>query len=629
MAENNLPFRRYVRIDVGDSSCGCGPGVGSGDASAAAQRANVSAGQAAAAATEAQGAATVALQARDEAIAAAGTALQPGDVGSAAFANTDAFATAAQGVLAETALQSADLGSAAFQSADAFATAGQGALAATALQPDVVGSAAFQPSSAFATAGQGALAATALQPGAADTQTQFLQAGAGAAARSTRSKLRESFSVTDFAVSGDGVADDTAGITAAVTEGQTTGAKVKLPAGAYRVFRTGLPGIEIDSPIVGEPDADRRAVALRGDGAGNTVIVSGEAGQYAVKLTGGDSVDAHGHEDHGDFSIVAGVSGSNGLHVFNKALTSVENVTLQGHNTGLKLESTLSSRFANLTAGNNAVYGAHMLKGDGFSGVNANTFDSCNFRSNGVLGVHCDEFVTDLVFVGCNFENNGRHGFPSEGGASLVFNGSEGRSGATFIGGYFESNAGGADLFLHNAGSEYVTVVLTGVTFNRNIADRFVTNCIRTSGKIVLVLRGCAFASYNGYVPDAGRPYVSGDSLLILNHDGCVFADAVEAPTELSQTARLSYAGNVQSDGSEGQVPAGWSTSQLSAGNYRVTHSLGFSDVSQYAVSVVGNSGAAAFPLTVTKGANVFDVAMVGPGFGSVDASFDFTLTRA
>jgi len=439
---------------------------------------------------------------------------------------------------------------------------------------------------------------------------------------------RENPTVTKYGATGQGAVDDTPSFAAAITAVTVEGGSLGVPAGLYNIGRVGLPGIEIDSPIAGEPDTDQRSVVLRGSGAGNSVIKSMSVGQYAVKLTGGTAVDAHGYESHGDFSIVAGVAGSNGMHVFNKAYTQLQNMTLQGMNTGLLLESVLSSRFENVQCRNNAIYGAHLKKGSGFAGTNANQFDSCKFQSNVVLGLHSEAFQTGLVFNNCNFENNGRQGQPSEGGAELIFNGAEGRVGATFIGGYFESNGGGADLFLTNTDSSYVTVLLVGVTFNRNIAARFVTNCIKTTGKIRLVLIGCAFASYNGYTPNAGRPYISGDADLILTHDQCVFMDALEAPSTLSQTARLPLAGNVSSAGAAGRLPVGWTCSRLSAGAYRVTHNLAVASVHDYAVSAGTNSGAPTFVFTVTKGLNFFDVSTVNTVFASTDAAFDFTLTR-
>ncbi|MGL4575201.1 MAG: glycosyl hydrolase family 28-related protein [Burkholderiaceae bacterium] len=361
-----------------------------------------------------------------------------------------------------------------------------------------------------------------------------LATGLGAVGRPARDKLNERESVKDYAATGLGTIDDTHAITAAVANVLSSGGVLSIPSGAYNVGRTGLPGLVIDSPITAEPDADRRSVTLQGDGAGNTVIKSMTFGQYAVKLVGGVGVDSHGYEDHGNFSIVAGVSGANGLHVFNKAYTRLSNITLQGLYVGLLIESVLSSAFSNIQCRNNAIYGAFLKKGIGFSGVNANHFDSCKFSSNAVLGMHTEPHCTGLVFTNCNFENNGRHGFSSDGGCSLFFNGTEGSVGAIFNGGYFESNGGGADLFITNTGSHYVTVVLNAVVFNRNIAARFVTNCIKATGKIRLVLSGCAFSSYNGYAPSSLRKYILGDADLILTHEQCVFMDALEAPPDTS-----------------------------------------------------------------------------------------------
>jgi hypothetical protein len=65
------------------------------------------------------------------------------DLGTAAFADTGDFATAAQGALADTAVQPADIGTAAAEDVGYFATAAQGTKADTALQPAEVKSSNF------------------------------------------------------------------------------------------------------------------------------------------------------------------------------------------------------------------------------------------------------------------------------------------------------------------------------------------------------------------------------------------------------------------------------------------------------------------------------------------------------
>jgi hypothetical protein len=65
----------------------------------------------------------------------------------------------------------------------------------------------------------------------------FLQAGSGAVQRTVQSKLRDAVSVKDFGAVGDGVADDTAAIQAAIAQAGN-GGSVFFPAGTYRTTST-------------------------------------------------------------------------------------------------------------------------------------------------------------------------------------------------------------------------------------------------------------------------------------------------------------------------------------------------------------------------------------------------------
>lgn len=93
--------------------------------------------------------------------------------------------------------------------------------------------------------------ATKLESGASSADVNFLQSGTGATTRTVQSKLRDVVSVKDFGAVGDGVADDTAAIQAALNSGValyfpqpvgfyniTSNITINVPfvAGLYRIF---------------------------------------------------------------------------------------------------------------------------------------------------------------------------------------------------------------------------------------------------------------------------------------------------------------------------------------------------------------------------------------------------------
>ena len=70
------------------------------------------------------------------------------------------------------------------------------------------------------------------------TDVSFLQAGTGAVTRTAQSKMRDVVSVKDFGAVGDGVADDTAAIQAALNYCQANGAMLVGVSGNYRISST-------------------------------------------------------------------------------------------------------------------------------------------------------------------------------------------------------------------------------------------------------------------------------------------------------------------------------------------------------------------------------------------------------
>jgi hypothetical protein len=90
-----------------------------------------------------------------------------------------AFATAAQGDLADSSVQPGDLGTAAAEDVGYFADAAQGILADSAIQPADIGTAAAEDVGFFATAAQGALADSASQEDWTDSAENFKTTGTG------------------------------------------------------------------------------------------------------------------------------------------------------------------------------------------------------------------------------------------------------------------------------------------------------------------------------------------------------------------------------------------------------------------------------------------------------------------
>jgi hypothetical protein len=118
----------------------------------------------------------------------------------------------------------------------------------------------------------------------------FTQSGTGAIATTVQDRLRETVSVKDFGAVGDGVADDTAAIQAAIdylaTSGPSSvGGTVFLPSGEYR----------ITSSIVSTKSSPAGQVAIRGAGQFATIFKP-DGNFTAIKLQ-------TSYLNSGDFSV--------------------------------------------------------------------------------------------------------------------------------------------------------------------------------------------------------------------------------------------------------------------------------------------------------------------------------------
>lgn len=124
--------------------------------------------------------------------------------------------------------------------------------------------------------GMADLASTAAGKGA--EMVAFKQAGAGAVERTLLEKGRETVSVKDFGAVGDGVADDTAAINAAIASLPELGGKAVFPNGTYR----------ITAPIT----ITNKAVALIGSGREGTRIIQATSNTDGISFVSNTASNA-------------------------------------------------------------------------------------------------------------------------------------------------------------------------------------------------------------------------------------------------------------------------------------------------------------------------------------------------
>lgn len=199
----------------------------------------------------------------------------------------------------------------------------------------------------------------------ASNNVQFLQAGTGAQVRSVQSKLRDVVSVKDFGAVGNGVADDTVAIQAALTAG--AGKRVYVPAGTYLVNQ----GLVIKSNTL-----------LYGDGDGSVI----KANPTYIGVNGGSYATQTCQMLRNENFAASSLTDSD---------ISVENVTFD--------------------------WGSVTIAGGGAHSISLRYVERvliCNVRS--INGENCTALLAcrDTLTIGCNANNAKNCGFDHWDGAS-------------------------------------------------------------------------------------------------------------------------------------------------------------------------------------------------------------------
>lgn len=176
----------------------------------------------------------------------------------------------------------------------------------------------------------------------------FLQAGAGAVARTVQARFRDTLNVKDFGAVGDGVTDDTAAINAAKAQ-MVRGSSLFFPRGAYKVTSTIDFSALFGFTLIGESSERSN---------NGTTIFGAIAGDDVVKCETGST----------EFFI-----GMRGIHFNNTSATGRAALTLSG---------VMSSKIEDCCFSSAGAYGLYMPQ---------NTFcvhvDNCKFAGFGYTGI--------------------------------------------------------------------------------------------------------------------------------------------------------------------------------------------------------------------------------------------------
>lgn len=197
--------------------------------------------------------------------------------------------------------------------------------------------------------------------------------GSSAVVRSIESKLQDAVSVKDFGAVGDGVADDTAAIQAALDSGFDNQHAVYLPAGTYN--HTGLT-IKAQQ---GSPFYSSRRVKFYGDGIGVSILQHTGTG-VALDIVGhlGGNTNTYGAVIH-QMSVRKNSNTTHGIRLPGGTGYILDQLFLEANNACILIpEDIWLSKFTNLTLWP-AEYGIKMNK----SGT-SNYFDQCFAESTSI-----------------------------------------------------------------------------------------------------------------------------------------------------------------------------------------------------------------------------------------------------
>lgn len=323
-----------------------------------------------------------------------------------------------------------------------------------------------------------------------------------------------------------GMPDATLAWQSALTTMATTGGKLELIAGSYRIRHGGVLDL-----WRGQWEADEYAVSIVGDGSGCTEVIC-EGPEPALTVVGGSKA-AQIHLRN----RISGIKfrGAKGLYIQEGAYFEVNDVYLFHCDDALTMIDTLSCELDRVMVG--WCKRGVLLKRNQFSHPNAITLRGC------IVG--CSEWGlqmhggSSLLWHGGSLEGCGVGGVSWERYAmKIIHAGYEGSVALNFRDVYIEATHGSADVWLVG-GPRPAVYNISGSTFGRIDPKRYAWHPIRIDceegmGKMTVNVSGCGFWGANGYQPSPSRKYIArtGTGPLELNHKnrGNYYQDTAEIP---------------------------------------------------------------------------------------------------
>ena len=400
-----------------------------------------------------------------------------------------------------------------------------------------------------------------------------------------------------------------------------------------------------DFPYTGDPS---KRLTFLGNSMGNTIFEV-EGAIVGFQLKGGIgtvSQGGWGYSRFGNLTIVG--KGRSyvpaervGYGIDHKSLgyDHLSNISVQHMGTGFSIRDCLSNEYTNLYARDNNIGFSISRSVPGGTLPNAMSFSKIVATGNSITGVYFDLMGAGNSWVGGSIEGNGTPGSLGSFGFKANLLGDNGLGCLDMRSGYFESNAGVADLDLDNVGTAPVNVMVSLTQFHRLSEAHHTTSNIRLrstgGGTLNLILNGNGFVSGGDYVPSPARPFIDvGPNCNVIGWDTCTYNETTSIPASFNSASAAVLSGSGDGATLALNAPTGVVLTRAGgAGVYHLTKAGGWSSsLSGFNFTITCLDPAAVQVLDYAK---KVDVNTIEFGFRKdkttpyADAPFGFQVTKS